>query len=72
MERVDSGLAHRNQASLVTLAAADHQQTGVAIDIGPVQCNGLTDAQAARIQRLDQRPIAPTCSVVLVRAPAHR
>jgi hypothetical protein len=46
IECVDRGLADRNQTGLVTLAVADYQHSGLAIDVVPVQRHGLRDAQA--------------------------
>jgi hypothetical protein len=46
IERVDHGLANRNQSGLVALAVPDYQHAGLAIDVIPVQRHGLADPQS--------------------------
>ena len=58
LKRVERRLAQRHQPILVALARAHHHHAELFVDIAPVQADQLADAQARRVERLENCAIA--------------
>src|SRR5271154_306462 len=58
LQGVEGGLAQRHEAILVALAGANHHHAELLVDIAPVEADQLADAQAGRVERLEDRAIA--------------